>query len=123
MRAGTRRHTPLSPLTRPVAVDWPTYKALCERPDVMPRAMLERTSALLPAALADTLRTARAKTPFPKPEDHKGDAATDMFALALRPADTRAILAAVETAAAEGRTTHAVVAAWREANDHIAGAP
>ena len=85
--------------------------------------MLERTSPLLPSALANALRAARAKTPFPKPEDHKGDAATDMFALALRPADARAILAAVETAAAEGRATRAVVAAWRETSDHIAGAP
>lgn len=85
--------------------------------------MLERTSTLLPSALANALRTARAKTPFPKPEDHKGDAATDMFALALGSADARAILTAVETAAGEGRTTRAVVAAWREVSDHIAGAP
>lgn len=101
-------------------MDWPTYKALCERPDVMPRAMLERTSALLPTELADILRAARATTAWPKPADHKGNAATDMFTLALRPADARAILAAVETAAAHGRATRAIVAAWREAQGYIA---
>lgn len=81
--------------------------------------MLERTLALLPAELADILRVARAKAPWPKPDDHKGDAATDMFALALRPADARAILRAMETAAAEGRTSRAVVAAWRETQGYI----
>ena len=108
-------------------MDWPTYKALCERPDVMPRALLDRTSALLPAELADILRAAQAETPWPKPADHKGDAATDMFTLALRPADVYAILAAVETAATKGRATRGMVAAWREARDYnlrtLRGAP
>ena len=41
-----------------------------------------------------------------------------MFTLALRPADVCAILAAVETAAAKGRATRGMVAAWREARDY-----
>ena len=101
-------------------MDWPAYKALCERPDVMPRAMLDRTSALLPPRLAKALGAARAATPFPKPRDHKGDAATDMFEMTLSASDAGAILAAVEEAAARGQATRGLLAAWREAECYIA---
>ena len=103
-------------------MDWPTYKALCERPNVMPRAMLDRTSALLPRRLAAALRAARAGTPHPKPADHKGDANTDMFEVALSAGDAGAVLAAVEAAAACGQASAGLLAAWREAHDHFAGA-
>ena len=101
-------------------MDWPAYKALCERPDVMPRAMLDRTSALLPPPLAKALRAARAATPFPKPSDHKGDAATDMFEMTLSAGAAGGILAAVEEATARGRATRGLLAAWREAECYIA---
>ena len=101
-------------------MDWPTYKALCERPDVMPRAMLDRTSALLPRRLAMALGTARAATPYPKPADHKGGDATDMFEVALSANDAGATLAAVEAAAARGQASAGLLAAWREAHDHFA---
>ena len=104
-----------------LAVDWPTYKALCERPDVMPRAMLDRTSALLRPRLAAALHTARAATPHPRPADHKGDANTDMFEVALSATDAGAILAAVEEAAGRGHASPGLLAAWREAHDHFAG--
>ena len=101
-------------------MDWPAYKALCERPDVMPRAMLARTEALLPPALAAGLRALQAQTPYPKPSDHKGDAATDMLPVSLRAGDADAILAAVEAAAATGGATRGLVAAWGEVKDHFA---
>lgn len=101
-------------------MDWPTYKALCERPDVMPRAMLDRTAALLPPQLAAALRTARAATPLPKPHDHKGGAGTDMFEMALSPSDASAILATVEEATERGQASRGLLAAWREAECYIA---
>ena len=101
-------------------MDWPTYKALCERPDVMPRAMLDRTAALLPPQLAAALRAARAATPLPKPRDHKGDAGTDMFEMALSASDAGTILAAVEEATARGQASRGLLAAWREAECYIA---
>lgn len=112
------RHT----LPSVLAVDWPIYKALCERPDVMPRAMLDRTSTLLRPPLAAALKAAQAGTPHPKPADHKGDANTDMFEVALSANDAGDILAAVEAAAARGQASAGLLAAWREAHDHFAGA-
>lgn len=111
-------HSPPSVL----AVDWATYKALCERPDVMPRAMLDRTSALVPPRLAVALHAARADEPHPKPADHKGDASTDMFEVALSADDAGAVLAAMEAAAVRGQASAGLLAAWREAREHFAGA-
>ena len=103
-------------------MDWPEYKALCERPNVLPRAMLVRTEALLSAALADVLRRARAGVPLSKPADHKGGSETDMFEVLATPAQAKAIVQAVEAAAATGCAGHGVVAAWRDLLRHVAGA-
>ena len=101
-------------------MEWPTYKVLCERPDVMPRAMLDRTEALLEPQLAAALRAARAATPLPKPHDHKGGTGTDMFEMALSARDASAILATVEEATARGQASRGLLAAWREAECYIA---
>lgn len=100
-------------------MDWQRYKALCDRPDVMSRWMLDETASLVPAALRPPLQAAITQTPLPKPPDHKGGEQTDMFEVALDEfADE--ILAAVEAAVARGETTTqgrglgGFVAAWRE---------
>lgn len=96
-------------------MDWPRYKTLCERPNVMPRALLTRTAALLPATLADILRHACQGAPLPKPPEHKGGPETDMFELTLTLTQARAIANAVESGAGRG-----VAAAWRELWCYIA---
>ena len=100
-------------------MDWQRYKALCDRPDVMSRWMLVETASLVSPALRAPLRAAMARTPLPKPPDHKGGEQTDMFEVALDEfADE--ILVAVEAAVARGATTTqgrglgGFVAAWRE---------
>ena len=104
-------------------MDWQRYKALCDRPDVMSRWMLEETACLVPTALRPPLRAAMAQTPLPKPSDHKGGEQTDMFEVALHDV-ADAILAAVEAAVVRGETTTqgrslgGFVAAWRELKDH-----
>ena len=99
-------------------MDWPEYKALAQRPDVLPRALLTRTGALLSAPLDATLRAAWPDAPFPKPADHKGGAETDLFKVTLSVAAARAIVDAVEAAA----VSQGVVAAWRELRDHLVAA-
>jgi len=109
-------------------MDWPSYKALCDRPDVLSRWTLERTVELLeapggePHPLARALREVLAASPLPRPADHSGPPATDMFLAALDAQGVLAACAAVEQAAGEGRlaavlggrSTVGFVAAWRE---------
>ena len=101
-------------------MDWPEYKALAQRPDVLPRALLARTGALLPAPLGATLRDAWRAAPLPKPADHKGGAETDLFKVTLSAAAARAIADAVEAAALAGVVGPGVTAAWRELRDYLA---
>lgn len=106
-------------------MDWADYKALCDQPLVMSRWMLGETALLLPADLRAPLEEAMAGQPLPKPQDHKGGAATDMFAVRFDQAD--AVLAAVRAAVADGATTSqgrplgGFVAAWREVRDAMHG--
>ncbi len=106
-------------------MDWADYKALCDQPLVMSRWMLSETAALLPEHLRGPLEEAMTGQPLPKPKDHKGGAATDMFAVRFDHAD--AVLAAVSAAAASGATTSqgrplgGFVAAWREIRDALRG--
>ena len=100
-------------------MDWERYKALCDRPNVMSRWMLTETAALVSAELRQPLLAAMQQPPLPKPSDHKGGAETDMFELGLHEFVDR-ILAAVERAAARGKTTTqgrtlgGFASAWRE---------
>ena len=105
------------------AMDWPRYRALCDRPDVCSRWMLERTLALLePGPVAAALERILATEPLPRPADHFGPPATDMFRTDLDAAVVVATYAAVRQAAATGglaavlgpRSPAGFVAAWRE---------
>lgn len=65
-------------------MDWQTYKALSDRPDVFSRWMLEASIELLTSDRQKVLlRGALARKPLPKPVDHRGGPATDMFIVAI----------------------------------------
>ena len=102
------------------AIDWQRYKALCDRPDVLSRWMLEETATLLPGETRTALLAVVRGTPFPKPPDHKGGEATDMFAVDLPPDVVRSIVEVVHDAARRGlRTPRSTkighfATAWRE---------
>ena len=104
-------------------MDWERYKAICDTPDVCSRWLLEQTLELVDRDdLAERLRADMARPPVEKPEDHRGDAATDMFAMTLSHAQVAALRERMERAAAAGETTSATrgrglggfVEAWRE---------
>jgi hypothetical protein len=111
-------------------MDWPTYKRLCDRPDVWSRWMLEQTAALLAdvglrARLGDFLDAA----PLAKPTDHRGGAATDMFTLDLTVVEVAAIRGEIEAARHRGATSPATrarglggfVEAWTEYHRFLEG--
>ena len=82
--------------------------------------MLEETATLLPGGTRTALLTILGGTPFPKPPDHKGGEATDMFAVDLPPDIVRSIVEVVLDAAERGlRTPRSTkiggfATAWRE---------
>lgn len=104
-----------------MATDWASYKAACDRPDVLSRWMLTETASLLEPPLRQRLLETLT-APLPKPPDHRGGTATDMFEVTLGAADARSVRRAVECAAAAGITTPRTAArglggfveAWRE---------
>jgi hypothetical protein len=107
-------------------MNWSEYKALCNRPDVWSRWMLEQTAALLDASgepeLAARIVHMLDAEPLPKPADHKGGAITDMFLLSLDRHEVERIADVIAAAAARGLRTPAAparglggfVEAWRE---------
>lgn len=103
-----------------MSVSWQSYKALCDRPDVLSRWMLEETAALLAGDSRTALLAIAAGTPLPKPTDHKGGEATDMFEVALPEDVVRVIVDTVDDAAERGlRTPRSTriggfATAWRE---------
>lgn len=106
-----------------VGIDWQRYKALCDRPDVLSRWMLEETATLLSGETRTALLEILGGNPFPKPPDHKGGKDTDMFAVDL-PADVvRSIVEVVRDAARRGLRTPrstklgGIATAWRELQD------
>lgn len=117
-------------------MEWSRYKVLCDRPDVLSRWLLERTIELLERAtharcegLADALRAVLDSEPLPRPVDHSGPPATDMFGARLDVAVVHATLAEINGAAAEGwltgvlgrRSAVGFLAAWREYALHVGG--
>ncbi|MDE0658316.1 MAG: hypothetical protein F4029_20395 [Gammaproteobacteria bacterium] len=106
-----------------VGIDWQSYKALCDRPDVLSRWMLEETATLLPGETRTALMTILSSAPFPKPDDHKGGEATDMFNVDLPPDVLRSIVEVVLDAAERGLRTPrsskiaGFATAWRELQD------
>lgn len=88
-------------------MDWDRYKQLCDTPNVFSRWMLEQTAELLESELAELIERAVAGAALPKPADHRGDAATDMFVLRFPREDVVRICARVVAAAEAGETTTA----------------
>src|SRR5512139_877481 len=89
-------------------MDWPAYKRICDRPDVFSRWMIEQTCDLLgDDGLRRSLAAVLNSTALPKPEDHRGGAATDMFVLGLRLDDVVSVELDIVRAVTEGRTTGA----------------
>ncbi len=109
-------------------MDWERYKALCDTPEVCSRWLLEQTLELLDDQdLALSLRSAMDAPPLPKPADHRGGSATDMFRLRLTLEQANAVRLRLEQASAVGETTRATrerglggfVEAWREYEQHL----
>lgn len=87
-------------------MDWDTYKAICDSPDVGSRWLLEQTLELVERTeLAAPLRRCLQASPVEKPADHQGGPETDMFRMALTLDEVRAIRERVEAAAAAGIET------------------
>ena len=103
-----------------IGIDWERYKALCDRPDVLSRWMLEETATLLSGETRLALLEILGGTPLPKPPDHKGGEATDMFAVDLPSDVVCSISEVVLDAASRGlRTPRSTkiggfATAWRE---------
>ena len=103
-----------------VGIDWQSYKALCDRPDVLSRWMLEETATLLSGETRSALLAILSNAPFPKPPDHKGGEDTDMFNVDLSADVVRSIVDVVLDAAEQGlRTPRSTkiggfATAWRE---------
>ena len=104
-------------------MDWPSYKRICDRPDVFSRWMLMQTRELIGStALAARLDRIMSESPLEKPIDHRGGSDTDMFVVVLELADVDDIRAAVARAIASGRRTEATrarglggfIEAWNE---------
>jgi hypothetical protein len=89
-------------------VDWDRYKALCDRPDVLSRWLLEQTAELVSDGNL-SLRLARVLegVPLPRPDDHRGPAALDMLRPELTQDEVAACREAVSLAVIAGRTTSA----------------
>ncbi len=104
-------------------MDWARYKALCDTPDVCSRWMLQQTLELLnDGGLQARLERILAQRPLPKPDDHRGGAATDMFRVDLSLEEVRAVRRQVEAARVRGESTSATrgrglggfIEAWQE---------
>jgi hypothetical protein len=112
-------------------MDWLAYKRMCDRPDVLSRWMIEQTYDLLgDDGLRRSLAAVLNSAPLPKPEDHRGGGATDMFVLGLRLDDVVSVERAIVRAVSEGRTTAATrqrglggfAEAWTEYRRHLESA-
>jgi len=85
-------------------MSWSRYQRLCDQPQVLSRWVLERTLAVLGGGpVAAILEDVLAGQPLPRPSDHRGPAATDMYLTTLSPAQVEPVLEAVLRADAEGR--------------------
>lgn len=110
-----------------LALDWDAYKRLCDTPDVISRWMLEQTAELLEGALRAELEATLSGPSLPKPDDHKGNAATDMFQLrlarqqvvAVHERVARAVVAGESTSGTRARGLGGFEEAWREYVDHL----
>jgi len=86
-------------------LDWERYKQICDTPNVFSRWMLEQTRELTAPLFSVELGGVLEKIPVPKPADHHGERATDMFELSLEPDQVLAIAEEVAQAVRLSRTT------------------
>jgi len=110
-------------------MDWQRYKELCDAPWTFSRWMLEQTLELAgqQGALLPELEQALDGEPLPKPADHRGGSATDMFELTMALAPARGVYALISRAVEAGASTGATArrglggfeAAWREYVLHL----
>ncbi|MBX3705190.1 MAG: hypothetical protein KF911_01060 [Pseudomonadales bacterium] len=109
-------------------MDWPTYRQLCDRPEVLSRWLVEATLEVLgDEGPVDALRTVLAGVPLAKPDGFRGPPAADMFVTDLARADVLVIVAAIEQRIAAGAADlvrpAGMLAAWREYAARVAAAP
>lgn len=89
-------------------MDWERYKALCDRPDVVSRFLLEQTLELVDdVRLAERLAAALRGAPLPRPDDHRGHRALDMLEPGFTLGEVTELHESVRRAVAAGRTTAA----------------
>ena len=110
-------------------MDWERYKQLCDTPTVFTRWMLEQTRELVIQRGGDEtlLDRALSRVALPKPQDHKGGPATDVFELELALDEVAGIVRVVAAAHAEGAHTSATrqrglggfVEAWQEYENYL----
>jgi hypothetical protein len=90
-------------------MDWQEYTALCNRPDIWSRWMIEQSIEVLEqleqTELQVPLRDALGAPPFGKPADHKGGAEVNMYRVSCAIALRKAILDAMVVAKEAGMTT------------------
>jgi len=114
-------------------LNWETYKARCDSPEVWSRWMLLQTIELIGAnaELAVPLRRALASKALEKPPAHKGGAVTDMFVLRCSATQAESVAALVhravrngaETSGTRGRGLGGFLEAWREYQRFLAVNP
>jgi len=88
-------------------LDWKCYKQICDTPSVFSRWMLEQTHLLTESSFTPLLEPILQTAPILKPDDHLGNAATDMFTLTLTIEQVQAISNAIDDAVANERRTQA----------------
>ena len=87
-------------------MDWESYKRLCDEPRFWSRWMLEQTLELLNEDdVSKSITGAMMQMPLVKPDDHRGNRATDMFELTLTQREVNKVCELVTGAIAEGKTT------------------
>ena len=112
-------------------MDWPSYKRICDRPDVFSRWMLMQTRELLTdESLVARLDRIMSQVPIEKPLDHRGGVETDMLVVSLELETLDQIRAAVARAVSSGQRTEATrsrglggfIEAWDEYRRMLIGA-
>ncbi len=95
-------------------MDWQTYKKLCEQPRCFSRWAIVTTLELVDEmSLRAVLSRILEGVPLVKPADHRGNAMTDFFVVALDPVQTQAIMRCLRPHTEDGRIRHLLVI-WRE---------
>ena len=110
-------------------MDWITYKALCNQPDILTRWALSTSTAMLAPELAAPLQACLEQPPLAKPPDLSVPPALDMFALRLQADAAEAILRSLRDEAQADPARHLrqsqidhLLVVWSELVDYLAAA-